>query len=467
MKKIENMKFYDLIPSQETMYLMVKYSFSKQLTQIPTSFAVNEDLDFDLLTKALNIEFERNDSLRLRFKKVDKQIKQYFLPSLKMNKVPCKYFRDEKQQNEFFEADAQKPVYFLKDECFRIYFFKNANGNNGIYFNVSHMNMDALGSMIFYLDLISVYRHLCFGEEMPKPLDFYENYIIEELERVKNEKKMKKHEKFYLDYFAEGGEPFYAGVHGPEFLEKMRKKKKNPNLRVPAAYNPIYDKCKMINGHIGPEDTEKILDFCVKNSVAPESLFMFALRCHVSAINYRTKDVFMQSTCSKRSTIKEKNMSGCLAQSIQVRTIIDEDKTFRYGINEYTRVRTNLYRHADYPYTKARDISRDMYNYSLIQGPACLMFSWIPVPFDLEALGAEGLKIDFRTYDLGRYFTPLYAICSPDPKDRGLNLNYMYRIKLSRQEQIEALHKNALKVVLAGIENPDITVGELLDMCSE
>ena len=29
-------KLYDIIPSQETMYLMVKYSFHKQLTQIPT-----------------------------------------------------------------------------------------------------------------------------------------------------------------------------------------------------------------------------------------------------------------------------------------------------------------------------------------------------------------------------------------------------------------------------------------------
>ncbi len=464
MKKNIPYECYDLIPSQQTMYLMVKYSFSKQLTQIPTSFSVDEDMDFDVLTKALNIEFERNDSLRLRFKKEGKDIKQYFLPSFKMNKVPCKYFRDEQQQQAFFEEDAQKPVYFLKDECFRIYFFKNANGTNGIYFNVSHLNMDAIGSMIFYFDLIAVYRHLYYGTEMPAPLSSYEDYIKEELIRLTNEKKMKRHETFYKEYFAKGGEPFYAGVHGPAFLEKSRKKKKDPNLRVPAAYNPIYDKCKMINGHIGPEEAEKIFDYCIKNSIAPESLFMFALRCHCSAINYRTKDVFMMATCSKRSTIKEKNMSGCLTQPIQVRTIIDEDKTFADGVNEYTYVRTQLYRHSEYPYIKARDMSRDMYNYNLIQGPASLMFSWIPVPFDL---GDHGLKMDFKTYDLGRYFTPLYVICSPDPVDKGINLNYMYRVKLSDKEQIQALHQNAVKVVLAGIDNPDITVGELLDMCSE
>lgn len=463
MKKNIPEKLYDLIPSQQTMYLMVKYSFSKQLTQIPTSFSVDRDLDFDLLTKALNIEFERNDALRLRYTMVDKQIKQYFLPSVKMNRVPCKYFRSPAQQEEFFAKDAQKPVYFLKDECYRIYFYKTVGGGNGVYFNVSHLNMDAIGAVAFYLDLIGVYRALLTGSELPAPLYSYEEYIQEELQKVSEKKKWDKHEKFYRDYFAKGGEPFYAGVHGPDFLEAYRAKKKDPRIRVPAAYNPIYDKCNMLSRHVNTEDATKIFNYCRENSIAPESLFMFGLRCHVSALNFRTQDVFMQATCSKRATVKEKRMSGCLVQPIQVRTIIPESYTFREGVNEYTKVRTQLYRHIDYPYITARDISREMYNYNLIQGPACLMFSWIPLPIDIET----DIKFDFKTYDLGRYFTPLYVICSPDPKDKGMNLNYMYRIKLSEKKQITALHNNALKVVLAGIENPDITCKELLDMCSE
>ena len=142
MKKTTPEVLYDLIPSQQTMYLMFKYTFSKQISQIPTSFVVDKDMDFDLLTKALNIEFQRNDSLRLRFIKVDKQLKQYFLPEFRMSKVPYKFFRSEEQQEEFFAKDAQVPVRFDKGQNFRIYFYKNANGTNGIYFNVSHLNME-------------------------------------------------------------------------------------------------------------------------------------------------------------------------------------------------------------------------------------------------------------------------------------------------------------------------------------
>ena len=453
---------YDLIPSQETMHLMVKYSFKKQIVQIPCSFTAETEINFDLMQKAFEIEIERNDSLRNRFTVVDKQLKQYFIEPYKMT-VPKKFFRSSEEQKAFFDKDAQTPVKFKDCVPFRIYFFRTLGVGGGIYINMSHLAMDALGIVGCIFDMLRVYFALKNDEPIPAPLDSYEDYIQQEFLKLQDEKKQAKHAKFYEEYWDKEREPFYAGVHGPEFLEKARKKQKNPNLRVPAAYNPLFSSCKQITIPIDADTTAKIFDYCRANSIAPESLFMFALRTHCSSINYRTDDVFMMVTCSKRATVKEKNMSGCLVQPIQVRTIIGEDKTFAEGLKEYTRVRTNLYRHLDYPYIKARDMSREVYGYNLIQGPACMMFTWLPIPIDVDM----GFKFSFQIHDLGAYFTPLYTICSPDPATRGINMNYLYRYKLSSQAQIEKLHENALKVIVAGIENPDITVGELLDSCSK
>ena len=453
---------YDLIPSQETMHLMVKYSFKKQIVQIPCSFTAETEINFDLMQKAFEIEIERNDSLRNRFTVVDKQLKQYFIEPYKMT-VPKKFFRSSEEQKAFFDKDAQTPVKFKDCVPFRIYFFRTLGVGGGIYINMSHLAMDALGIVGCIFDMLRVYFALKNDEPIPAPLDSYEDYIQQEFLKLQDEKKQAKHAKFYEEYWDKEKEPFYAGVHGPEFLEKARKKQKNPNLRVPAAYNPLFSSCKQITIPIDADTTAKIFDYCRANSIAPESLFMFALRTHCSSINYRTDDVFMMVTCSKRATVKEKNMSGCLVQPIQVRTIIGEDKTFAEGLKEYTRVRTNLYRHLDYPYIKARDMSREVYGYNLIQGPACMMFTWLPIPIDIDM----GFKFSFQIHDLGAYFTPLYTICSPDPATRGINMNYLYRYKLSSQAQIEKLHENALKVIVAGIENPDITVGELLASCSK
>lgn len=452
--------FYDLIPSQDTMYLMQKYTLHKQIIQIPTSFMVDMDVDFNMLTKALNIEIERNDSMRLRFKKDGKKIKQYFLDSYKIDSVKVLSFKTEEEQNKFFEKDAITPVKFLKDECYRIYFFNGYNGYKGIYINSSHMVMDAMGILVFYFDLLSIYKALKTGSELPAPLYKYEDYIVKEHERCSNEKRFEKDRKFYDEYFRAAGEPTYSGVHGPAFLEKERKKKKNPDLKVPGAYSPFLDKAAVIAKDFSPELSEKILEFCKSRSVAPESLLLLAMRTHLSALNGRDPYGFQLLLCNKRITYKDIRTGGCMAQPLQVQTYIEENMTFSEALDEFLRVRTSLYKHLSYPYTVARDQLRAIYDYSLIQGPASLMFSWLPIP----VTDFKDYKFEFKTYNLGRYFSPLYAICYPNPKTGTVAMHYMYREKLITPENLETLHNNTIKVVEAGIENPDITIGELMDM---
>lgn len=457
-EKTISYKLYDIIPSQDAMYLMFKYGIHKNMSQIPTSFTIKADMDFTLLQKAFNVVIERNDCLRLGFTKVGGVIKQYFTEPYSYE-LPVLHFESLEEQEKFFTKDAQKPVMFTKNEIFRAYFFKTKGAHHGIYINFTHLVIDAMGISNFYLDLLSVYNSLFENRELPPAPAQYEDYIVEEHKRMLNSKKMKRHENFYKEYFLNGGEPYYAGVHGGEFLEKYRKKTKNPDARVPLAYNPIYDKCDMITKHIDPSDAKIIADYCIEKQIAPESIFQFGLRCHCSKVNSRINDVSMMAVCSKRATKKEKNMCGCLAQPIQIRTILSEDMSFDEAINEMVAVRTSLYRHVEYPYTKARTLSLDIYGFGPIQGPNSMMFSWIPLPVE----GEFGFDFEFKTYNLGRYFTPLYTITMPDPEDKGVNMCYMYRTKLSTKEDIELLHKNTVKAIVLGAKNPDITVGEILD----
>ena len=67
MTEKNTLKQYDLIPSQKTMVYMLKYSLHKQVTNVPTSFAVARTLDFALLEQALRTEILRNDCLRIVF----------------------------------------------------------------------------------------------------------------------------------------------------------------------------------------------------------------------------------------------------------------------------------------------------------------------------------------------------------------------------------------------------------------
>ena len=460
--KRPNQTVYNVIPSQQTMWLMIKYSPHKNVLQIPTSVTLGQNIDFGVLTKALNIEIERNDCMRLRFFKEKGDLKQYFLPEYKVDFVPVKSFKTEEEQNEYFNMKAKKAVNFLKGENFHIEFFHSFDGGCGIFFNVNHFVMDANAVSVFYMDLLSVYKALMTGEEMPKKLFKFEDYIIKELAQLEDKENYAKGAEFYKEYFSKDGPCFYAGVHGPELLMKEREKTKNPNLRVPhSAYNPFDDKSDMIELHIDREISEKIINFCKENLIPPEILFQMGYRTHVSQLNFRTDDTLSMQLCSKRVTFKEKRMGGCVTQPLQVRCIIKEENTFREGLDIINGVRNSLFRHMDFPYLAARGIQMKLFGYGLTDAPSFMMYTWLPVPTELPG----GIKFTYKGYNMGRYCMPLYTFTYPAAD--GMNFNYLYRISKISKQNIYDLHNNMLKTILAGIENPDLTFGELMDSCTE
>lgn len=444
------------------MWLMIKYSLHKNVLQIPTSVTLGTNIDFGVLTKALNVEIARNDCMRLRFKKENGALKQYFIPEYKVGYVPVKMFNTEEEQNAYFGKKAQIPVKFLKGETFHIEFFRSFDGGCGVFFNVSHLIMDANAVSVFYIDLISVYKALMTGGEMPKALYKYEDYVKKELELVADKENFAKGAKFYKEFFSKDGPCFYAGVHGPELLMKEREKTGNPDLRVPhSAYNPFKDRSAMLELHMGREDAEKIIAYCKENLIPPEILFQMGYRTHVSQLNFRTDDTLSMQLCSKRVTFKEKRMGGCLTQPLQVRCIIKEENTFKEGLDIINGVRNSLFRHTDFPYLAARKIQCDLFGYALTDAPSFMMYTWLPVPTELPG----GISFTYKGYNMGRYCMPLYTFTYP--AGDGLNFNYLYRVEEITEQNLYDLHNNMIKTILAGIENPEITFGELMDLCAK
>ncbi|MBQ6324161.1 MAG: hypothetical protein IJI22_04975 [Bacilli bacterium] len=451
------MKLYDLTPSQENIYMLVTFSLHKQICQLPSSFSINEDIDFNKLEEALNIEFQRNDAFRVRFTKEKRKIKQYFLDEYKVSNISVYNFSNEEEKEEFFLERAKKTLHFLKGELFDICFFKDHKGYSGVYFNCSHLVIDAMGIQIFYLDLLNIYRALVGKSEMPKPLYSFEEYINTDLGRYKDEKILSSGEAFYKNYFGEYGEPYYASVAGPALLEKERKRKRNPNLMsTTGAYSPLNDKGDYLKFTLSEEESKKILNYCEKNNVSPEILFLMGARTHISKINNRNPYSFLNLMCNKRTNFKEKYMGGCLAQTLQIITNLDENKTFREGIQEMTRVRTELFRNIYYPYPYARNLLRKMYNLKATQGQASFMLSWIPLT-DLE------IDFEYTSYYRKRTFNPLYILTSTDTNN-NIFIQYTYRTKIMTKEDVCSLHTNMFKIISKAIDNPDITLKELMDL---
>ena len=455
-----NKPVYPLIPPQEMIQFMLKYSFfHKQVTQIPDSIIVSQKIDFDVMTEAFNIEIERNDCLRLVFFKQNGKIMQYFRDPYRIGSVPVYNFKSDEEREKVLTADAQKPIKMLKGEIFRLKYFTTYDGRYGVYINIHHLVMDNAAVFAFFNDLFAVYDHLKNGKPMPKPLGSYEDRIKRELAYVEDKSNLEKEKAAYTEYITRNGEPLYLGVEGPKLLEAERKKKKDPSINAPSLFDPIHDKAELTKTTFSPELSEKFFAFCENNNVSPECLVQLALRIHLSKINNGHLDTYFICLCTRRRTLTEKRSGGKVTAPLPWRVHLEEDDTFMSALDKMADAQVWAFRHMDYPYLEYRDLQRELFNYSAAAGSSTMMFSWMPI----NEKSINGWEYEYVGYGLGRYIMVLYTFAMKDAHTGCLKLSCLHRTKFVSVEDIKALQNGTKRALEIGLENPDISVKELLE----
>lgn len=455
-----NKPVYPLIPPQEMIQYMLKYSFfHKQVTQIPDSIIVSQKIDFDVMTEAFNVEIERNDCLRLVFFKQNKKIMQYFCDPYRIGNVPVYHFKSDEERERVLTADAQKPIKMLKGEIFRLKYFTTYDGRYGVYINVHHLVMDNAAAFVFFNDLFAVYDHLKNGKPMPKPLGSYEERIKRELAYVENKANLEKEKQAYTEYITKNGEPLYLGVEGPKLLEAERKKKKDPNINAPSLFDPIHDKAELTKMTVSPELSKKFFDFCDENNVSPECLVQLAMRMHLSKINGGHLDTYFISLCTRRRTLPEKRSGGTVTAPLPWRVHLEEDDTFMSALDKMAEAQVWAFRHMDYPYLEYRDLQRELFNYSAAAASSTMMFSWLPI----NEKSINGWEYEYVGYGLGRYIMVLYTFAMKDVHSGCLKISCLHRTKFVSVDDIKALQRGTEKALEIGLSDPNINVREMLE----
>ena len=459
MKRPVNAKTYDLTPAQDMIQFMLKYSFfHKQVTQIPESIITEKEIDFDLMKKAVNIEIERNDCMRLRFFKEGGKIKQYFLDRYTVDDIPVFSFSSEKEQVDTLTADAQTPVRILKDETFRLKFFKSFDGRWGIYICVHHLVMDHAACVMFFNDLLAVYDHLKDGAPMPKPLGKYEDGIRKELAWVADKSNLEREEKAYTEYISKDGEPTYLGVEGPKFLEAERKKKKDDSVKYVSLFDPIHDRAAFTKKVINKDLSKKAFDYMDEKNISGEVLVQLAMRIFLAKINNGILDSYFIVLSPRRKTLSEKRSGGTYAAPVPWRLVLSGDESFDEAVSMLKQQQLWAFRHMDYPYLEYRELQQRLFNYKAAAASSTMMFSWFP----LDEGSMNKWDYEFVGYGIGRYVMVLYTFAMKDVKNGTLKITYQHRTKCISVEDIDRMQAGTEKVLELGLANPEMKVSEIL-----
>ncbi|MHB1154288.1 MAG: condensation domain-containing protein [Eubacteriales bacterium] len=461
-KTDNNTVFYDLTLSQNVIHYSLTYSIYKQAMNVAVCLLIKNELDFDLLKKAVRAEIGRNDCLRLYYKKIRGKLKQYFIKPEEAEKLPLNIVTADfsgktyEEQKAYLLRDAAVPVRFKKDEIYRFIFLKTYDGRNAVYFVTCHMNMDAMSVFMTFRDLLEIYRSLSDNTAMPKPFHSFKDFILREREKLMDKSVLEKNKNFYLELFKNGGEPIYCSPSGFKALENLRKKHRNPNKRSYPSVSPLQDQSKNIKFHLSPSFTNRIDGFCEGESVSPQSLFQFALCAYLSKINNDAGDILYLSNCTGRATVADKNTFGCMVGTVTLRTFIDGKTELREALSRSAAAATQAYRYPYYSGVESAFALQKMYKLSVFDHYVSYLISYLAFP------AINDWEYEAEWVSNGHFAMGLYCVIIKNPADGGYDVFYEYRTKLMNADHIVALHNGMAEVIKLSMENPESEIAEII-----
>ena len=194
--------YYPLTAAQKMHHNWIQDYKTQQVSGVSVVASLKAALDFGLLKKCIQLEFERYGCMRLRFTKPDEkgQVKQYIVEK-ETRDIPMK----DLSGMSLSEADKlmQQWAYQTFDgddiPLCDVTMLKLPEGFNGFFIHMDHRLIDSCGLVVMINDLMQLYTHYRFGSEYPKDLADFEMVLEKDLKKANNEKRFAKDKKFWDD----------------------------------------------------------------------------------------------------------------------------------------------------------------------------------------------------------------------------------------------------------------------------
>ncbi|MDD7403119.1 MAG: condensation domain-containing protein, partial [bacterium] len=191
-------EYYSLTAAQNMHYRWIQDYKTQQVSGVSVVASLKSPLDFGLLKKCIQLEFERYGCMRIRFTKPDEKgnIKQYLIKQ-ETRDIPVKDLSGMRMD----EADSlmQQWAYETFDgdniPLCDVIMLKLPDGYNGFFIHMDHRLIDSCGIVVMINDVMQLYTHYKFQTEYPKDLADYEKVLAKDLKRAGNEKRFAKDKK--------------------------------------------------------------------------------------------------------------------------------------------------------------------------------------------------------------------------------------------------------------------------------
>lgn len=457
-------EYYPLTAAQKLHYNWMKTYKTQQVSGVSVVASLQAQLDFGLLKKCIQLEFERYGCMRLRFTKSDGkgEIKQY-LAAKETRDIPVK----DLSGMSMAEADnlMQQWAYETFDgndiPLCDVTMVKLPEGYNGFFIHMDHRLIDSCGLVVMINDLMQLYTHYRFGAPYPDDLADFEEALAKDLKRANNEKRFAKDKKFWDDQLDALGEPLYSDIQGPSVLEEARKLHDNPALR--AADIELKDLFVQVKDYyLEPEPTKNLIDFCMNHQLSMTNLLLLGIRTYLSKVNNGQEDITIENFISRRSTHEEWTSGGSRTIMFPCRTVISPETDFLSAAYEIQNVQNRIYMHSNYDPALIKEEMKKRYHTPEHTVYESCYLTYQPMPVKLDNPHLIQVPQHFKWFANGAATKKMYLTVS-HTEDYGMNFSYHYQTAHLEEHDMELLYYYMMRILFKGIAEPDMSIGDIME----
>ena len=468
MKKRKGYPVYLLTAAQKFHFFYQNFCPKKEVLNVGTSLTIEAELDWEVLKASICKAYERCECLRVRFA-ADKEGTWYQYVVNTEEGRPDVEFMDftagtmEEAEKIMTEWTAV-PFKPQDSPMSRIVMIKMPDGFQGVYLLVDHRIMDAQSLICFLRDVIELYCNTMYeGVDYPKDMASYIEQLQKDLAYEAGSKAKERDEAYFQNLIDSMPEPIYNGVDGTRALEEERERSGDPNARAAINVSDSVDSALDIF-HLEEEPTKRLMDFCEKYHVSRVCLLLMGLRTYFQKMN-GNDDVSINTAIARRATLKEKKSGGTRIHSFPFRTIISEDKTFLQGIHEIRDLQNEYFRHANFDPVAYFAYRGRKYPHPNGQTYEPMALTYQPMTLKEKGLEKLGdIKYKTKWYPNGATTQAMYLTVMHRPDDNGLDFNFEHQVKAVSREKLEYLYYYLCKIMFKGVENPNLSVGDIIKL---
>lgn len=456
---------YPLTAAQRIHYYTVTMAQRKELLNIGTGFYLEYgDVDFDTLRECVYDGYRAYESMRLRFAlDEDGTAMQYLVPT---EDREIKFFDFSEWKEEDAHEEMKRwtcvPIELYNTPMSEVVLVRLPDHYCGLYMKVHHLTMDSTAIVGFYSYVLQMYCAKKFDNvEPPKEPKSYLEQLQIDLAYEQNSPAMERDRKFWMDQLEEP-EPIYTPFSERNRLLELREAMKNPKLRSCYPFGDIEADIKVYE--LEKEPSDRLLEFSRENHIPVATILLTGLRTVFSKFAGGEKDVSVKNAVARRGTLLESQSGGTRIHFWPLRTIIEPETSFRDALKIVQAKENALLRHANYDPIRYMGEICEKYGAPQGTGYECTTLTYQPVSAAaVKKYDIPEVNFKSKWYSNGVAMQHIYVTVMHRPTDNGFSFHFEYQKNAVSADELEKLYYYLCRIIFKGIENPDITIGELID----